>query len=49
MKPKILIISFSPIRSDPRVMRQIQALENEYDLTVLGFGLDPDRNINFIA
>lgn len=36
MKKKLLIISYSPIARDPRVMRQIQALRTEYAITVLG-------------
>ena len=44
---KILILSFSPIKSDPRVMRQILALYKKYSLTVVGFGLKPDGNIEF--
>lgn len=45
---KILIVSFSPIRSDPRVMRQIRLLENQYLLTVAGYGPKPDANIAYI-
>lgn len=45
---KILIISFSNIRSDPRVMRQIMLLQYEYAVTVAGFGSKPDANISFI-
>ena len=44
---KILILSFSPIKSDPRVMRQILASYKKYSLTVVGFGLKPDGNIEF--
>ena len=45
---KVLIISFSPIQRDPRVMRQIWLLESSYDLTVAGFGEKPDARVNFI-
>jgi hypothetical protein len=45
---KVLIISFSMIRNDPRVMRQIRLLESQYDLTVLGFGEKPDARCTFI-
>lgn len=37
MKKKILIISFSNLLNDPRVRRQVFALYQEYDLTVLGY------------
>lgn len=49
MKKKILILSFSPIARDPRVMRQVDALESQYDLTVCGWGDAPkNSNIKFI-
>lgn len=38
---RLLLLSLSPIVSDPRVMRQIQALGQEHELNVLGFGLRP--------
>jgi glycosyltransferase involved in cell wall biosynthesis len=37
-RKSIFIISFSNIRSDARVLRQIQYLSTRYDLTVLGHG-----------
>jgi len=45
---RILIISFSPINRDPRVMRQIRLLENSYELIVAGFGEQPDANVEYI-
>lgn len=45
---KILIISFSPIARDPRVIRQIQLLENFYQVSVAGFGELDNRNIEYI-
>lgn len=47
MKKRVLILSFSPIATDPRVMRQIQALEERFDLTVAGFGPNPFGNFVF--
>lgn len=44
----VLLISFSVIRSDPRVMRQVRLLESGYDLTVAGFGAKPDANVRFV-
>lgn len=38
MKKKALIISFSWIKSDPRIQRQISILKNHYDITVVGYG-----------
>lgn len=45
---KVLIISFSPITRDPRVMRQIKLLENIYDLTVVGYGAKPEMRCRFL-
>jgi hypothetical protein len=45
---KILIISFSAIRSDPRVMRQIRQLSSSYDVAVAGFGAKPEADIRFV-
>jgi hypothetical protein len=45
---KLLIISFSNIYSDPRVMRQVRLLESLYALTVVGSGKKPDARIKFI-
>jgi glycosyltransferase involved in cell wall biosynthesis len=44
----ILILSFSPIASDPRVMRQIRLLESRAALTVAGFAPAPDASIEFL-
>lgn len=40
-KKRVLIISFSAIASDPRVMRQIRLLCDRYDVCVLGYGDQP--------
>lgn len=45
---KILIISFSAIRSDPRVMRQIRLLSPAYNVSVAGFGTKPEADIRFV-
>ncbi|AZL72926.1 glycosyltransferase [Pseudomonas oryziphila] len=45
---RILIISFSAIHSDPRVMRQVRLLEGDYRLTVAGYGPRPDADIQFV-
>lgn len=45
---KLLIISFSPISRDPRVLRQIEILSGIYDVEVMGFGPDPcDNRVRF--
>ncbi|HEX8196401.1 MAG TPA: glycosyltransferase [Pyrinomonadaceae bacterium] len=40
-KPKVLIICFTNLHSDPRVLRQISWLKDKYDITTLG--LAPSR------
>ena len=44
----VLIISFSNIHSDPRVMRQVRLLENNFKVTVAGFGVAPQADVDFI-
>lgn len=44
----ILIISFSPIERDPRVVRQVQLLENKYKLSVVGFDKFYNKNVEYI-
>ncbi|HEX2544585.1 MAG TPA: hypothetical protein VHL79_06895, partial [Ramlibacter sp.] len=46
---RALVLSFSPIASDPRVMRQVQALQGRYALTVAGFGAAPAGELEFVA
>lgn len=45
---KILIISFSIIHNDPRVMRQVKLLESSCQLTVAGYGKKPDAEVGFV-
>ena len=45
--PEVLILSFSRIASDPRVMRQIRLLEPRCSVTVVGYGAKPDANVQF--
>lgn len=42
MRPRILCISLSPLRSDSRVLRQIGVLTEFGDVTTVGFGEAPD-------
>lgn len=46
---KVLLISFSPIRRDPRVMRQVRLLEAMSELTVVGLGEAPDTQAEFVS
>jgi hypothetical protein len=50
LKKRIWIISFSPIGRDPRLMRQIWALNDDYRLTVFGYDPDPELDgVDFVS
>ena len=42
MKKKLLVLSFSLVERDPRVMRQLVLLNEKYDLHVVGYGPRPE-------
>ncbi|SFR95695.1 Glycosyl transferases group 1 [Microbacterium sp. cf046] len=42
MKPSLLILSFSPIASDARVLKQVEAFRDDYAVTTCGYGPTPD-------
>lgn len=37
-RPRILLLSFSPLARDPRVLRQASFLRDDYEVTAAGFG-----------
>lgn len=37
-RPKVLVLTFTPIHSEPRALKQIQHLSQRYDVTSAGFG-----------
>ncbi|MGI5951928.1 MAG: hypothetical protein ACOX61_08820, partial [Brooklawnia sp.] len=39
---RLLIISFSPIHRDPRVLRQVNLFREEFDVVTCGHGTAPD-------
>lgn len=41
-RPTLLVMSFSPLRSDARVLRQIRLFSSRYAVTTLGYGEAPD-------
>jgi len=41
-RPSLLIVSFSPIASDARVLKQVRLFAGRYDVTTLGYGPRPD-------
>lgn len=42
-RPQILVISFSPIERDSRVMREISAISDLADVTTVGYGSRPPK------
>lgn len=47
-RPTLLILSFSDISSDARVLRQVKAFADEYELTSCGFGEAPVAGVPHI-
>ncbi len=47
MKQRVLVLSFSPILTDPRVRRQVQALQRRCELTIAGFGVRPPGDLTY--
>ncbi|GEK84951.1 glycosyltransferase family 4 protein [Microbacterium aerolatum] len=47
-RPRILCISFSDIRSDARVLRQLEVLTGHGDVTTLSYGERPDAAVDHI-
>lgn len=41
-RPSLLILSFSDIRGDARVLKQVREFASEYDVTTCGYGDAPD-------
>ncbi|WP_218714195.1 glycosyltransferase [Arthrobacter sp. BF1] len=40
--PSLLILTFSPIRSDPRVIKQVELFKDKYRVTTCAYGAAPD-------
>lgn len=45
---KILVIVFSNLKRDSRVMRQIGFLKGSYDITVVAYDANPDPDVTFV-
>jgi len=43
MKPRVLILCFTPVLRDPRLRRQVEWLAESFDLTVVGFASAGER------
>lgn len=44
-RPSLLILSYSPLHRDARVLRQIRLLVDDYDVTTCGYGPSPDPRV----
>lgn len=47
-RPRLLIISFSPIASDARVLKQVRAFAERYRVTTCGYGPSPDDDVEHL-
>lgn len=45
---RLLILSFSPLASDARVLKQIRAFADEYEITTCGYGPSPDPRVTHV-
>lgn len=41
-RPSLLVLAWSPLRSDARVLRQVRLFADRYDVTTVGYGPAPD-------
>jgi hypothetical protein len=47
-RPRLLILSFSPIASDARVLKQVNLLRDDYEVTTCGYGERPDGAVDHV-
>lgn len=47
-RASVLVISYSPLRRDARVLRQIRLLAGDHDVTTVGYGEAPDGVVEHI-
>lgn len=47
-RPRLMILSFSPLRRDPRVLRQIRHFAPLADVTTVGYGPSPDDRVRHL-
>jgi hypothetical protein len=48
VRPRLLVLSFSDIRSDARVLRQVRLLADDYELTTCGYGEAPEGVVDHV-
>jgi len=47
-RPRLLIVSFSSIASDARVLKQVKYFADRYDVTTCGYGPSPDERVDHV-
>lgn len=47
-RPTMLIISFSPLAGDARVLKQVRHFAGRYDVTTCGYGQSPDARVTHL-
>ena len=47
-RQRLLILSFSPIAADARVLKQVELLRHEFDLTTCGYGPAPEGVVEHV-
>lgn len=47
-KPRLLILSFSPLYRDARLLKQIRGFASQYDVTTCGFGPAPHPDVTHV-
>lgn len=47
-RPRLLILSFSPIAADARVLKQVDLFRHDYDVTTCGYGPAPEGVIDHV-
>jgi hypothetical protein len=48
-RPRLLILSFSNIAADARVLKQVRRFADEYEVTTCGFGPSPDDRVRHLS
>lgn len=47
-KSRLLILSFSKLKSDARILKQIELFKDKYEITTCGFGVSPTSYVNHV-
>ncbi|MDI2099413.1 glycosyltransferase [Ruicaihuangia caeni] len=47
-RPRVLVLTFTPIAREPRALKQIRRFAKDYDVTTAGFGEAPDPDLPHI-